>query len=369
MKKLKEGLLKYYEANQTKVDIAFFLAGFVFDVFTLSETDDILGILQQVLYLALAGFILVYEMRLMIEKRECSPRWNKYWAYAPMLFHFMLGGLLSVYSLFFLKSSSFFSSLVFVLFLAAIMVANEIKSLQKRQGIVRVALYVICVLSFFSILCPVILGFVGLFPTLLALLMTVVVVYGVYRLLLKPTEGEEFLELKRFLKKNLLVPSGTILSLFLLFYSMGWIPPVPLSVQFMGVYHNVEKVDGKYVLSYQTPWWQVWKNGDQDFRAQPGDKIYFFASVFSPASFSDSVILHWYYKDPRAGWMSTDRIPMQVSGGRAGGYRGFSVKQNYSAGEWRVSVETTDGREMGRLYLIVENEEPDPYRTFSLEYY
>ncbi|UXR64808.1 DUF2914 domain-containing protein [Bdellovibrio bacteriovorus] len=119
------------------------------------------------------------------------------------------------------------------------------------------------------------------------------------------------------------------------------------------------------MLSYETPSWQFWQRGDQNFQAEPDDKIYFFAQIFSPARFSDSVILHWYYKDPVRGWQTTDKIPMTIAGGREGGYRGFASKQNYSEGRWRISVETTDGREIGRIYFdVTKVSEINPHRAF-----
>ncbi len=155
------------------------------------------------------------------------------------------------------------------------------------------------------------------------------------------------------LRSALLLPGGTVLALFFAFYLLGWIPPVPLSVQEIGIYHKVEKKDGGYLVSQENPWWRFWRSGDQDFMAEPGDEIFVFVRIFSPSRFSDSVVLHWQFHDPREGWKTSDRIPMGISGGREGGYRGYASKKNYSDGEWRVLVETTDGREVGRLKFWV----------------
>lgn len=235
------------------------------------------------------------------------------------------------------------------------------KSFQKSRIDLKIGLYVICVFCFFSMLIPVILGFVGIFPFILAVSSTAGVIYGVYKLLEKQIADQNLLY------KRLVAPGGTVLIVFVLFYILGWIPPVPLSVQNMGIYHMIEKNGDQYLVSHENPWWRFWHKGDQDFRALAGDKVYFFAQIFSPGRFDDSVILHWYYKDPRSGWQSTDRIPMRVTGGRKNGYRGFSVKQNYSPGEWRISVETTDSREIGRIYFKITSIELAEDRQFQLE--
>ena len=242
----------------------------------------------------------------------------------------------------------------------ALMVANELKSVQKSEINIKVGLYVICVFSFFSMLIPVILGFVGYVPFLLSLTLTGLCIYGVIRLLNKKIPDTQLV------LRSLGAPGVGVLALFLVFYMVGWIPPVPLSVQNMGVYHSVEKAGGDYILTHEKPWWKFWKTGDQNFRAEPGDKIHFFAQIYSPARFTDSVVLHWYYKDPRQGWLSTDRIPMHIAGGRKNGYRGYATKQNYSDGEYRISVETTDGREIGRIYFdVTKATENDPSREFK----
>lgn len=361
MENIKNKFISYYEKNEIKFDISFFLAGFIFDVFTLSDVDDPISIAQQVVYLLLIGSILYLEFLNTVKPLEIHPRFKKIWDLRQLILHFFLGSLLSVYSLFFLKSSSLFSSLLFLLFISALMILNEIKSFQKSRVDLKIGLYVICVFCFFSMLIPVILGFVGIFPFVLAVSLTTAVIYGVYKLLKSQVADQNLLY------KRLIAPSGTVLIIFVLFYIMGWIPPVPLSVQNMGIYHMIEKNGDQYLVSHENPWWRFWHKGDQSFEAQPGDKIYFFAQIFSPGRFDDSVILHWYYKDPRQGWQSTDKIPMRVTGGRKNGYRGFSVKQNYSPGDWRISVETTDSREIGRIYFNVTPVEVAENRQFQLE--
>ncbi len=366
MRRLKDQIAGFYERHQTRVDMGFFLGGFAFDVVTLTEVDDLFGIIQQVV-------LLLY--RELLESSglwQIPPRWQKSWVYRRVAFHFLLGSLLSLYSLFFLKSSSFFSSLVFVGVLVGLMVANELKHVQEGRVGLRVSVYIMCLLSFFSIVFPLLLGFVGLVPTALALAATGLCVMLIYRKLrrrvseaaLDPTASSSS---QRWADRALRWPAAGTLAVFVMFYLVGWIPPVPLSVQEMGIYHDIRKSEGDYFLYHENPWWRFWKKGDQDFKAQKGDRIHFFARVFSPARFSDAVVLHWFYKDAREGWKSTDRIPMKITGGRQGGYRGFAVKQNYQPGEWRVSVETTDRREMGRLYFTVEEVPADPLRTFTFE--
>lgn len=347
MTSLRAKLTDYYSKHETRIDLAFFAGGFVFDIFTLAKIDDPFSVLRQVLYLFIIGAILYFELLSSCGLFQPGPRLQKFWNFRQLAVHFLLGSLLSVYSLFYLKSASFFSSVIFVLVLMGLMVMNELKAVQKSEVNVKIGLYIICVFSFFSMMIPVLLGFVGFFPFILSLAMTALFIFGVYKFLLKKIHDHQLV------MRKMVLPGYGVVVLFFLFYLMGWIPPVPLSVDNMGIYHRIEKVETEYHLYHERPWWKFWKNGDQDFIAEPGDQIYFFASIFSPGRFNDSVFVHWYYKDPRAGWKSTDRIPMQITGGREKGFRGYAVKKNYSPGEWRVSVETTDRREIGRIYFQV----------------
>ena len=54
--------------------------------------------------------------------------------------------------------------------------------------------------------------------------------------------------------------------------------------------------------------------------------------------------------------MHADRIPIKISGGREGGYRAYSFKQRLDPGDWRVDVESQDGRIVGRVSVTVENQ-------------
>ena len=62
--------------------------------------------------------------------------------------------------------------------------------------------------------------------------------------------------------------------------------------------------------------------------------------------------------------MTTDLIRLPIVGGRAGGYRAFTVKQQVVPGDWRVDVETADRRIIGRVSFRVEaSTEPLTFET------
>ena len=166
--------------------------------------------------------------------------------------------------------------------------------------------------------------------------------------------------------RAVLFPGLSILLAFSIFYVLGWIPPVPLNVKYQGIFHLVEKRDGKFLLHTERPDWKFWQAGDQDFKARPGDKIYFYAQVYSPAKFSDQIYIKWLWKHPEKGWQKTDRIPLQITGGRQEGFRGYGVKSNFQPGDWRVQVETSVGHEVSRMYFEVSEDNSIEPRSFKV---
>jgi len=64
--------------------------------------------------------------------------------------------------------------------------------------------------------------------------------------------------------------------------------------------------------------------------------------------------MRWYWKPEGRRWALQDTISIKIVGGREQGFRGYGVKANYQPGPWKVQVETTDGREIGRVYFDLE---------------
>ena len=347
--------LRLYAArNERRLAVSFFVAGFLFDILTLGRIDSWLTIAQQGVYLLLITVVLV--QMLLSEQRSsqrseqrpapepaADSRWKRwYLEYRNPAIHFLLGALLSAYTLFFFKSSSLLVSFGFMGVLALLLVANESARFKALGLPFKFALLGLCYLAFFAYVVPVLIGQTGLAVFLLSMAVGCV-----------PLAAVAFLATRES-KRKILVPLGCVLVLFLTFYLFRIIPPVPLSIPFMGVYHGVERTDAGYRLTHERPFWRIWHNGDQRFRAQPGDKVHIYFRVFSPSRFSDQVLMRWY-RDENKGWALQDTIPIKIVGGREEGFRGYGVKTNYQTGKWKVQVETTDGREIGRIYFSVES--------------
>ena len=349
-------LKSYFERNEREVAAVFFAGGFVFDILTTGSIDSWLTIGQQALYLLVITAVLLH---MFLEQGAPPPdlaqlpapkRW--YYEYRSALIHFSLGALMNLYTIFFFKSSSLLVSFGFLAFLVALLVANESRRFKALGMHVKFGLLALCFLSFSVAVVPIAAGSIGRGVFLLSMLAGC----------LPPAAAAWWIRSRRpalftQARRQILLPLGCVLAAFLASYLLRVIPPVPLSIPFIGVYHSVARAEEGYGLTHEQPWWRVWHNGDQQFRAQPGDKVYVYFRIFSPARFSDEVRMRWFWKPWQPGdrrWALQDTIPIKIVGGREQGFRGYGVKANYQAGTWKVQVETTDGREIGRVYFDLE---------------
>lgn len=356
-----EKISQIIKRNSLKLDITFFVAGFIFDAWLVSYPDKLLVIFHQAFYLFLIATLIHYEFLFQLKKWQPSGKALKIWPYRDLALHFFLGTLLNIYSLFYIKSASLFSSIVFLLLMIAMIFANELPFVKKSEKInLKVGLYSICLFSFFSVVFPLAFGFIGIIPFSFSVLSTLVVLFvqiGFLRFTIK-----DF----RVLFHAIMTPVISVVLIFSLFYFLGLIPPLPLSVKEQGVYHALEKRDSHYYLSADIKEKDFWSFGKMTFRAEPGDQIYFYSQVYSPARISDEMIVHWFKEDNLGNWVSLDKVPVTIKGGREEGYRIFTFKSNYDAGEWKIVVETSTGVEISRLYFKVINVDVDPSRSFRI---
>jgi len=359
-----ERLKSYYARNEGRMAAVFFAAGFVFDMLTVGRIDSWAVIGQQAVYLAI---IMAVLLQMFVEQNQLlrAPGGNAlvrwYYEYRTALIHFLMGALLNIYAIFYFKSSSLLVSFGFLGFLVILLLANEFKRVKSMGLPIKFALLALCLLSFSAYLVPVLAGSISLPLFLLSMAL------GCVPLLLGAwLVGRAAPERFALARRQILLPLGGVLIGFLVFYLFRLIPPVPLSIPFIGVYHQVERSGDSYRLSHERPVWRIWHNGDQHFLAQPADRVHVFFRIFAPARFADQVQMRWSWNDPARGWVVHDTIPIRIVGGRELGFRGYGVKSNYQPGEWKIQVETTDGREIGRVYFDLVAVSPGD-RTWSSE--
>ncbi len=89
------------------------------------------------------------------------------------------------------------------------------------------------------------------------------------------------------------------------FYFLNIIPPVPLSLKDIGVYHSILKYSsGDYLAMYEpVPWYQFWRDTDKTFRFAAGQSAYCFSSVYAPTNLDTPIDHKWeHYNDQTKEW-------------------------------------------------------------------
>ena len=335
----------------------FFFSGVAYDTFTLTRIDRLQDNLILLLYLVTLGFLIVLTGRLgvaAVEPAAIEPQGSSFARflikarpYYPRAMQFLLGGLFSAYAIFYSRSATLTRTGIFLGVLVLLLMANEF--LRDRLSNLRLllALYALASFSFFTFFLPVMVGTIGTWVFLLGAALSVGVTLRVVQLIYQRNP-------ERSQKEAVLVggPAIALIGLLVGFYFLNWIPPVPLSMKFGGMYREVQKQDDRFVLSFDREWYQVWKRSQNPFPAD--EPVYCFTAVFAPVDLNTTVYHHWYFR-PNDGkpFTHADKIPIKIAGGREGGYRAYTFKQRLDPGDWRVDVETEDGRVVGRVSVVV----------------
>ncbi|MBZ4400484.1 DUF2914 domain-containing protein [Myxococcus sp. AS-1-15] len=327
---------------------AFFFGGFLYDIVSLSRIDDKLTLVQSFGYLVILATLLLLEQRYP-EGTEPPKLLEKVWRWREDAIHFFFGSLLSVFMLLLFKSTSGFTPYLFVVGMFALLVANELPLFRKMGPVVRVSLLSLCVTMYFACLLPVLIGRIGFWVFLLSVTLGCASMYGLMRLMARWRPDMQYLV------RNVAVPGFGVQAALLACYLVGIIPPIPLAVQYSGIFHDVKRVSpGVYQLTSvdDSVWYKPWTWFGPDFVIRPGDKPYYFFRIFAPKNFAPyKVRVRWYYDHPEKGWTTNGSgfVANVSSNGTDGGYRYYATTSNLKPGNWRVVLETEDGHEINRL--------------------
>lgn len=335
----------------------FFLSGVIYDTVTLTRIDQLLDNLVLLLYLAVLGALIVITGRLGIESvpnREHLAAYSPFirWVlesrpYYPMASQFLLGSLFSAYTIFYSRSATFSGTAVFFALLIMLLVANEF--LRDRLSNLRllISLYAVVCFAFFTFFLPVITGYMNAVIFVVGAMLSVGVILRVVQLIYRNNTDRSREE-----GIGVTVPAAALIGILVGFYFLNWIPPVPLSLKFGGIYHDVKRAGDQFELAFEKSWYEFWKRSDTTFPSNT--PIYCFTAVFAPVDLNTMIYHHWYYRpSENRPFTHADKIPLKISGGREGGYRAYSFKQRLDPGDWRVDVEAGDGRILGRVSVTV----------------
>ena len=325
--------------------------------------DETPVLLQQAAYLVLVGLLLAALLRFELLGLH-PPRWLSIpWRYLEHALHFMLGTLLNAFILFYVKSGSGVTALLFLALISALLVVNESPRFHRVGPVVLFGLYSFALTSYLAYLLPVLLGrlrpWMFFAASVLSFLPILALTKGMAR-----WSGDE-----RKARREALWPAAGVQALLVVLFVLRLVPPVPLSVRSLGVYHRVEREGSEFKLSRlpRSFWHLPWRKDEPVFLARPGDRVWVFTRIFAPHNFRDEVRVRWARWDGvRRRWEQSDAIPLRIVGGREEGFGGTAYKQNWSPGEWQVDVETDDGREIGRTRFEIRPDTDTEERIFDV---
>jgi hypothetical protein len=257
---------------------------------------------------------------------------SSWWDRAPyLLLQFLFGGLFSALFILYFKSSSHLAAMLWSLGLGGLLVVNEFIGDKYHRFTLTWALFGLCAMLLFNFLLPFLAGSINMAWFYLSTLAGA----GLTHWLRKKTPG----------CPGRAAPVWVIAALLAVAYLLDIIPPVPLVKRDIQVGRNFERAAGEYRLTLEkASWWVFWRELSAEVHLAPGERLYCVSSVFAPSGLSTRLYHRWEHYEPMRGWVTVSRMGFGLFGGRDGGFRGYTYKQDVAPGQWRVHVETESGR-------------------------
>ena len=281
---------------------------------------------------------------------------------APVVMQFAFGGLFSGFFIFYSRSATLAASWPFVLALLALLIGNEFLQRGYRRLVLQVAVLYFAFLSYAVFTVPMLVKHIGPLVFVLSVIVSLVVIWLFLRVLrwLNPLR----------MRRGRTARFGAVLMIAFLVsasYAANIIPPIPLSLKTARLAHQVERSGAQYTVHAEPRSIADRVTGRDVFHARSAsDRVYLFSAVFAPTDLTAEIAHRWQFYDERTEkWRTQSVITFPVRGGRDGGYRGYSVVTIGREGEWRVDVETADGRLIGRQrFTYTSAESGDTVQTY-----
>ncbi len=348
MKSLITHARDWYGRHERPISSMSLVGGFIFDALTLKRVDLLWENFWVSLHiLGVAIFIILINLQENEATDEKDASKKHFW-YINIL-QFFFGGLLSTFIVFYFRSTTLTVTWPFLFLLVAAFAINERLKKHYARLVFQINLFFLSILAFAIFIVPVFFHRIGQDVFLISGFVSLMIL-GVFLLGLGIIAKEKFKESKKLLL-------GSILGIFLatnILYFLNLIPPIPLSLKDAGIYHSLAKESGNYVVQYENQGRLGYFALSEDFHMVPGDPIYAYSAIFSPALFNNEIIHEWQKYDINADkWVTITKVSLPTTGGRERGFRTYSMKNNITPGEWRVNVKTPEEQIIGRLRFDV----------------
>ncbi|MGH6878355.1 MAG: DUF2914 domain-containing protein [Rhizomicrobium sp.] len=268
----------------------------------------------------------------------------------PAVTQFALGGLWSGFLVFYWRSAAIAASWPFLLLLLGFLVGNEVFRRYHARLVFAALLFFFALYSYAVFVVPVLTKTIGLTMFLASGVLAIAVFLLFLRLL--SALGRVRYRQSRW---KLIGGALAITAAMNAFYFTGVLPPLPLALADVGVYQAIRHTGAVYVAQQENESWAARLGLARPIvHVAPGQKLVVFSAVFAPIKMTTRISHRWQRWDaPAKNWRTQALVSFAISGGRAHGYRGYSLKANPRPGDWRVDIDADDGRLIGRLAFTV----------------
>ena len=333
--------------------------GFTFDLFIARRPDSLFVNTLLLTYLCVSAFIII---RLQAPARRAGEKHITQTLAFLLTLTFCFGGLAGNLLILYGKSGTPAGNILFLLLLLGLFVGNEFVRNRYEQFRFNIGAWYLLLLTYCIIATPTfLLHAIGAKYFLISggISLTISAVFlltigWVTRLF----NGQHGLQT---LFHSILIIIG-IFSFFNVLYFTGIIPPVPLALKQIGVYHTITHTGNNYIGTYEhAPVWEFWRSADTTIRITKNEPLYCFSAVFAPTDLATPIAHRFeYYDTTTKTWITATVTTFPISGGREDGYRGYSIVTYPQAGKWRCDVETDAGDLIGRTSFTVAQSTTSP---------
>ena len=316
--------------------------GLIWDSLTLGRPDELYGNIVLLSYLIIAGFSIM-----LMARRELLKKEPKLWLSLIIQFSFgnLAGGLLVLY----IGSATLVGNWPFLLILLGLLVGNEIFKTRYKRLCFNTVVYYLLILLYSILIVPVLFRSIAPWTFLVSAALSLVVI-SLFLFFLRYVADDVLAQSKKILRSSIVL----LLVIFGTLYYSNLIPPVPLAVRDIGIFHSIKRTGGGYAVTYEKqPWYKFLKKSDTTIYLLNSNTASCFSAIFAPSELDVSIFHVWELFDTGSKeWVERGRFDFPIVGGRIAGYRGYSEK-TVSEGMWRCSVETKRGALLGRVAVTV----------------
>ncbi len=332
-------LTTFVERYQHQLSIGAFLVGFTIDTIILKRIDLLISNAILISHLSII-LVVMFSLHYFAAHPPRFGLLQRVHEWLPLIGQFAFGALFSGFLIFYSQSGSFIASWPFLLLIILLILGNEfLRSYQSRLTYQSVLLF-FCMFSFSIYAVPILAGVMSdaLFElsgvvALAAFSGVMFILYVIDQKRLRASLGTIVL--------SVIAVYGLITTL----YFSNILPPIPLALKDIGVYHDITRISDGYRAYVEVLPWYARLTGVKVTIPQ-GGTLFAYSSVFAPTRLNTHIVHRWERK-VNGRWVTVSAVPFGIVGGRDGGYRGYSAHQIQQDGEWRVRVETVRGQLIG----------------------